>query len=402
MTISFIQKIETTRGLSYKAHFTDPLTGKRRCKSFKRRKDAQAFLESPKATGVAEGPELTFAQAADHWIHVCKNVGRAGREPVARSTLKPYERHARYFKQVVIHDDGDDVRLGDVLLAKLTRAHCEALRQKLISDFSWKNARKYFVSFKSVLTQARADDLMESEPAEFVFLKPSNRTPDTISLDDEKVFQLDEIRKLLRTMKERVRTSNKQLRRRRLRYNLIFKTIAFGGTRPGEALGLSWENVDFQRGGIRIAQDVDDDGSIGLLKTRAAYRFINMPDNYMRQLRWWRLLCPKSKDDLVFPNWSGKVEFLSNLNRRGWQPLLLEAEIVDADGKHKYPPKSLRHARASLEIHSGANPKEIQRLMGHSSIRVTYDVYGHLFEEHEDKRQDRANAIAGQLLAAAE
>ncbi|MCW8087705.1 tyrosine-type recombinase/integrase [Sabulicella glaciei] len=125
-----------------------------------------------------------------------------------------------------------------------------------------------------------------------------------------------------------------------------------------------------------------------------------MPDHYMRQLKRWRLLCPKSKHDLVFPNWTGMVEFLSNLNRRGWQPLLQEAGIVDEDGRHKYPPKSLRHARASLEIHSGANPKEIQRLMGHSSIRVTYDVYGHLFEAHEDKRQDRANQIANELMAA--
>lgn len=38
--------------------------------------------------------------------------------------------------------------------------------------------------------------------------------------------------------------------------------------------------------------------------------------------------------------------------------------------------------------------------MGHSSIRVTYDVYGHLFEAHDDKRQDRANQIANELMAA--
>ena len=47
----------------------------------------------------------------------------------------------------------------------------------------------------------------------------------------------------------------------------------------------------------------------------------------MRQLRWWKKLCPESKHNLVFPNWSGKVEFLSNLNRRGWQPLLEELKL---------------------------------------------------------------------------
>lgn len=400
MAISFIQKQEGKKGVIYKAHFSDPLTNKRRCKSFKRRKDAQAFLESPRVTGVKDQGPITLANAADHWIDVCKHVGRNGREPVARSTLKPYERHARYFKAVEITLAGDTVRFGDIFLDRLTKEHCEAFRRKLMEDFSWEYARKHFVSFKSMLAQARADELMDQQPAEFVFMRASSRVPDARFFEDQKVPQLNEIRQLLKTMRDRVRISARHLRRRRLRYNLIFKTIAFGGTRPGEALGLSWENVDFDRGGIRIAQDVDDDGSIGLLKSRAAYRFINMPSHYMRQLYWWRLLCPKSKDKLVFPNWTGKVEFLSNLNKRGWQPLLLEAGIVDANGKHKYPPKSLRHARASLEIHSGANPKEIQRLMGHSSIRVTYDVYGHLFEEHDRARQDRANDIANALLAA--
>ncbi len=400
MTISFIQKIEGKKAPIYKAHYTDPLTTRRRCKSFSRRKDAQAFLESPKVTGSRSDATVSVGQAADHWIDVCKNIGRNGREPVAHSTIKPYERHARYFNQVSIALEDGEIILGDILLDRLTKDHCEALKARLVADFSWENARKYFTSFKSILTQARADGLMHHEPAEFVFLRASSRTANAAATSDEKAPQLAEIRTLLATMKDRVRISNRQLRRRRLRYNLILKTIAFGGTRPGEALGLSWANVDFARGGISIAQDVDDDGSIGLLKSRAAYRFINMPDHYMRQLKRWRLLCPKSKNDLVFPNWSGNVEFLSNLNRRGWQPLLQEAGIVDEDGRHKYPPKSLRHARASLEIHSGANPKEIQRLMGHSSIRVTYDVYGHLFEEHEDLRQDRANQIAGQLMAA--
>ena len=114
----------------------------------------------------------------------------------------------------------------------------------------------------------------------------------------------------------------------------------------------------------------------------------------MRQLHYWRKLCPKSELDLVFPNWSGNAEFLSNLNHRGRRPVLFEAGIVTEDGKPKYPHKNLRHARTSLEIESGANPKEIQELMGHASIKITYDVYGHLFDAHEKRRATRANAIA--------
>jgi integrase len=191
--------------------------------------------------------------------------------------------------------------------------------------------------------------------------------------------------------------TDRRLRRQRRRYKLILETMAYGGVRPGEALGLPWSKVDFERGGIHIVQDIEFDGTIGLPKSASAFRFIAMPDRYMSQLRHWRKLCPQSELDLVFPNWSGNAEFVSNLNHRGWRPVLFEAGIVTEDGKPKYPPKSLRHARASLEIEGGANPKEIQELMGHSSIKITYDVYGHLFDAHAERRATRANAIAHML-----
>lgn len=55
--------------------------------------------------------------------------------------------------------------------------------------------------------------------------------------------------------------------------------------------------------------------------------------------------------------------------------------------------------RASLEIDNGANPKEITTLMGHSSVKITYDVYGHLFSDHTDRRAQRAVEVESQLLS---
>ena len=56
--------------------------------------------------------------------------------------------------------------------------------------------------------------------------------------------------------------------------------------------------------------------------------------------------------------------------------------MVDAAGKAKYGFHCLRHAAASLFIaHLGWTPKRVQVVMGHSSIRMTFDLYGHLFED---------------------
>lgn len=400
MAVSFIQKTEGKNGPCYKAHYTDPLTGKRRAKSHKRRKDAQAFLESHEAklAPAQQAILATVSDAADHWLQICETTGRKGREPVSKSTLRKYTEHARTIKSAKIVDDGEPVSFGEILLSKLEKPHCEALRNHLTEAFSRQYARKHLTSFKGILDQARADGLMSHDPAQYVSIRPPSREPNWNFSDDDKAPSIGEIQLLLSTLRERVYVPNRQLRRRRRRYKLIIETIAFGGTRPGEALGLTWDEVYFDRSGIRIMNDVDEDGTLGQLKSRAAYRFIPMPAYYMRQLRWWRKLCPSSSENLVFPNWSGKPEFVSNLNVRGWQPLLREAGLLTDAGKSKYPPKSLRHARASLEIENGANPKEIKRLMGHSSIRVTFDIYGHLFDEHDDRRADRANQIADSLL----
>jgi len=152
----------------------------------------------------------------------------------------------------------------------------------------------------------------------------------------------------------------------------------------------------------------------------------------LNALREWKLFCPKrdtgKKDvkgesvmvlDLAFPNGLGKVESHSNLVERGLEPILIAAgltevrSVLDEAGKPvlddagepkmvlagKYGMHSLRHACASLRIESGYNPKQIQRLMGHSSIKVTFDVYGHLFADTDADRR-AAEAIQSRLLGA--
>ena len=47
---------------------------------------------------------------------------------------------------------------------------------------------------------------------------------------------------------------------------------------------------------------------------------------------------------------------------------------------------SFRHAAASLFIEQGFSPKRVQALMGHATIQMTFDTYGHLFPTEEDDR----------------
>lgn len=97
----------------------------------------------------------------------------------------------------------------------------------------------------------------------------------------------------------------------------------------------------------------------------------------------WKDIAPESSLKLVFPNTVGKVQNYSNIYNRVFKPMLVNEGIVDESGEAKFGIHALRHAAASLFIEQGWNPKKIQTLLGHASITMTMDVYGHLFENAE-------------------
>ena len=115
-----------------------------------------------------------------------------------------------------------------------------------------------------------------------------------------------------------------------------------------------------------------------------------------------KLACPKTDDNLVFPGRSDGIVSTSNIHRQVWRPLLRELGLVDhdADGTEipRYRFHDLRHAAASLMIEQSWQPKKVQSILGHSSIQMTYDLYGHLWETAEDDAKGMA-AIEARLFS---
>ncbi|MEE8517055.1 MAG: tyrosine-type recombinase/integrase, partial [Alphaproteobacteria bacterium] len=130
----------------------------------------------------------------------------------------------------------------------------------------------------------------------------------------------------------------------------------------------------------------------------AGSRDIPLAPMVINALKEWKLECPKGDLNLVFPNTVGNVEFHSNIWNRGFQPLQIECGITEDSGrkdkegkpilKGKYGLHALRHAAASLFIEQGWTPKRIQTVLGHASIQMTFDLYGHLFKDADDDREE--------------
>ncbi len=188
------------------------------------------------------------------------------------------------------------------------------------------------------------------------------------------------------------------------RWRPVLVTAIFTGLRASELRGLRWADVDLNARLLHVRQRADRFNAIGRPKSHAGERTVPMAPLVVNTLKEWRLACPKGERDLVFPNGRGNVEMLSNIWRRGLAPVQMAAGLTEPTGqldesgkailRAKYGLHALRHFFASYLIDQGFPPKKVQALMGHSSIQMTFDLYGHLFPNEKD---DLERLAAGEL-----
>ena len=134
---------------------------------------------------------------------------------------------------------------------------------------------------------------------------------------------------------------------------------------------------------------------MGPPKSKSGKRDIPLAPLVLNTLKQWRINCPRGELNLVFPNGRGKIETMSSIQQHTWYPLQIKCGLTTDTGSHRYGFHMLRHAAASLFIqYLGWTPKRLQTVMGHSSINMTFDLYGHLFENIERDREDMAKIEA--------
>ncbi|MEJ0007873.1 MAG: tyrosine-type recombinase/integrase [Steroidobacteraceae bacterium] len=109
-------------------------------------------------------------------------------------------------------------------------------------------------------------------------------------------------------------------------YRLLISFALFTGCRAGEILGAAWNHIDWESGEFRVRRAFRE-GHFHEPKTRTSYRSIALPGFLLKELRVWRLACPQSPHDLIFPNLDGRPMSYWNLMARGFHPALKRAGI---------------------------------------------------------------------------
>ena len=373
------------------------IKGTRRLKTFKLKKEADAFsatasVEVREGTHVADAASATVAEAGKLWIAA---KSRAGRE---RSTIDQYKQHLE------LHIDPF---IGGMRLNALSAPQFAAFEDRLAeAGRSPAMIRKISVSLGSILADAQRRGLVGRNVVREMRgqrggedRRAERRAKGKLKAGID-IPSPAEIKAIVGALSGRWRP--------------VLLTAIFAGLRASELRGLRWEDVDLEAKVLHVRQRADRFNDIGQPKSEAGERQVPVPPIVVNTLREWKLVCPRRATDkldddgkpirildLVFPNGQGKVESLANIINRALKPAQVRAGIVTDTGRvdeagqpvmaAKYTGMhALRHFYASWCINRRADgglelpPKVVQERLGHATIALTMDRYGHLFPRGDD------------------
>lgn len=239
------------------------------------------------------------------------------------------------------------------------------LAEKRAAGLSRSSLKGYLAPLSEMFNHAIEDGVLERNPC-FHLLRVS-RTERGTHEQQADFLMRDELTRLLDTCRQQF-----------LQYYPLVLLLARTGLRVGEAVALQWGDVDFHGRFLTIRHNYVD-GMLTTPKSNKSRR-VDMSQQLTETLR--ALLTDRKTETLrkgwtampptVIVSQAGTILDPDNFRKRAWAQLLAKSGLR-AIGLH-----ALRHTFASLLIQQGAPLAYVQAQMGHSSIRVTVDTYGHL------------------------
>lgn len=347
---------------TYFARFVDKF-GKRRTKRSKKLQEVKQWLAD--ATYIDQHSDLDQATDMlvdawfDYWIGIKKQTVRP-------NTVRNYsERYERNIKSVI----------GNKLLTDVKPIHC----QKIFSDMAdegYKTTTIYQtrIALYNMFEFARENDVLITNPCKKSLKsdmgKPSDKK-EALTIDVQKKF-LDAV----------VGYSYEN------QYRFVLQT----GLRTGELIGLKWSDIDFENRTMKIEGTMEyrykvGEWRVGPPKSKSGYRTIPLTDEAIRILENQRSknkslkLVPIEWKDIVFLCRKGTPVKNSTYDTGLFK-------YCDRVGIPRFSMHVLRHTFATRCIEGGMKPKTLQKILGHSNIGITMNLYVHITEDEKHREID--------------
>lgn len=344
--------------------------GRRRWESYKTREQADDALkrrigELKSGTYTPPTAVPTFRELAADWLET-----KRGKHPAT---------FAGYQTEVELHLVP---ALGELKVTELRTAHLEHFRDdRRKAGLAPVTVNKLLTRAGAILKLAQRRDLIAANPAKVaervegevkeVTLGYEDVGDEDGAVDPETVPTPAQVKAILDHAEGQ--------------YRAYLTAAALTGARPSELTALTWSDVDLEARVIRIRRAVTwarERGTKGRPqhrffqpKTKSGRRDIPIPAELVSALRTWKLACPPTADDLVFPSDAGTPKHRSTIAHKGLGPAIKAAEVPH------FKLYAFRHFYASWLILRREPDTSVARKMGHADANVTRRIYAHWFKD---------------------
>ena len=364
---------------------TDPLTGKKQSttrRGFQTQREArQAAVKIEQAVNDGSYKKKkrvtdTYQDVYELWVVEYKNT-------VKEST---YVKTLGYFKHHILP------ALGTFKIARIDASCCQTVVNGWFKQFKKYQTIMNYASM--VFKYAIKHNIIERNPVDLITYP--RREASVGDRKWENFYDKKELQQFLSVL------DTEDANKGNYKANTLFRLLAFTGMRKGEALALTWADVDTLRHTINIDKGLTRGENARLYvqapKTVNSTRIIDIDRATCEMLAKWHTRQKKellasahpsntNKEQLVFCN--NKNEYLSPSRLRTWLVYLIKKYNLKYITVHGF-----RHTHASLLFEAGATLKQVQDRLGHSDIKTTMNVYAHVSKH---ARQDTVDKFVNYL-----
>lgn len=295
---------------------------------------------------------------------------------IKKPSLKPasFDRLERTFEKQI-----KNTNVGRSQLGNLTTMEIQQLINSYTKTLSYSSLKKVFMLLNECLVYAVTVRDLGYNPADGV--KLPKRENLVIKTKEIHILSVEDLNKL-----EEAQYSTYSSGQLRFRYAPAYILIAHTGLRSGEALALTWDKVDFIRSTITVSQNASriknrnangicQEGSRQIItstKTQTGSRTIPLNKKALNALNMLKEQQTKQgiETDFVIATSSGKMVVQNSFYR-------IFQNMQKSLGIQPVSVHALRHTFASNLIKANIDVKVVSQLLGHSSVKITYDTYVH-------------------------